>query len=141
MTAARAAAARPFPADPLERWVPHFEALEEGRILVRRCATCGTLQWPPRVCCRACTATEFAAVEAATEGTVYSLTLCHRAFHPWFEPRTPFALVLVDCDPGVRVLGNCFSSAASDLACGQRVRAGFDTRAENRVVLTWEPLA
>jgi uncharacterized protein len=132
---------RPFPDPPLERWQSHFEGLKEGRILVRRCAECGALQWPPRIRCRACGGARLDWIDAATEGDVYTYSVCNRAFHPWFEERLPYALVLVECEPGVKVLGNCFSAAVAELKCGMRVAAGFDTRADGHVVLTWEPLA
>jgi uncharacterized protein len=131
---------RPFPEPVLERFAPHFEALRRGELLVRRCEDCGRVQWPPRVCCRACNSERLAWIEAAREGVIYTFTVCYRAFHPWFAQRTPFGLVVADVEPGARVLGSCFSRAVESLACGQRVRADFSSSDDGNVVLVWEPI-
>jgi uncharacterized protein len=130
---------RPFPDPVLERFRPHFDGLRESRVLVPRCTTCGHLQWPPRVCCRACNAEEFAWEEAPVQGTVYTFTVCYRAFHPWFTARTPFGLVVADVQPGLRILGACFSPDVETLACGQPVRASFEAHGSDSIVLGWEP--
>jgi uncharacterized protein len=130
---------RPFPDPVLERFRPHFDGLRESRVLVPRCTVCGHLQWPPRVCCRVCNAEEFAWEEVPAEGTIYSYTICYRAFHPWFSARAPFGLVIADVRPDVRILGACFSPAVETLACGQAVHASFESHGAEQIVLGWEP--
>jgi uncharacterized protein len=131
---------RPFPDPVLERFQPHFDALDRGELLVRRCEDCGRVQWPPRVCCRACSSERLTWTHAAGEGLIYTFTVCYRAFHPWFAERTPFGLVVADVEPGARLLGSCFSPEVESLACGQRVRADFSLKAGDHVVLAWEPV-
>lgn len=130
--------ARPFARPILERFRPHFEALNEERLLVRRCADCGRLQWPPRACCRACNAQAFTWAEMPREGTIYTFTVCFRAFHPWFAQHVPFGVVVTEVEPGVRLVGNCFGPQATDLRCGQRVTASFRSAVDQQVILEWD---
>ena len=128
---------RPFPARVLDAYAPHFEALAEGEIRVRRCRGCGEPQWPPRACCMRCTGEDFEWIRASEEATVYSYTVCHRAFHPWFADHLPYALVVADLDVGVRILGNAYAADVQEVRCGVPVRADFGWRAGDHVVLAW----
>ncbi|MBQ1512098.1 MAG: hypothetical protein IIZ52_01220, partial [Erysipelotrichaceae bacterium] len=42
----------------LERLVKrYYEALEEGKVLGRKCPVCGNVEWPPVYACNACGST------------------------------------------------------------------------------------
>lgn len=128
---------RTFPDDVDPRFGDHFAGLRERRLVIRQCTTCGTRQWPPRPLCAHCHALEFAAVEIGGEATVYTYSVVHRAFDPYFASRVPYGLVVGDLGDGIRMLGNTFGDV-DRLACGIRIRAGF-MDAGDHAFLTWIP--
>lgn len=117
--------AEPDLVDPL--WKPHFDALKMNRILVLRCLSCETYLWPPREFCDNDQTTAFEWVEVPQEGSVYSYSVVYRAFHPWFVEHVPYAIIVADVLPGVRITGNRFGSKEEleSIECEQPVVAHF----------------
>jgi uncharacterized OB-fold protein len=103
-----------------------WTAAGEGRLLVERCATCGSESFPPRGMCRACRAREMGTVEVTGRGEVYSFTVNHQRWLPDLE--VPYALVLVEFPdhPGVRVAGRVRGCAPGDVRIGMPVEVGFE---------------
>ena len=54
--------------------LPFWEGTARGELLLRRCTACGTVAWPPRTFCPACSAAEPEWFAAAGTGEVYSYT-------------------------------------------------------------------
>ncbi|GEK79107.1 Zn-ribbon domain-containing OB-fold protein [Agrococcus baldri] len=129
--------ASPDLGDPL--YAPHFAGLEEGEFRVQRWESDGALEWPPHVMHGADQTESYGWQAIPLTGVVYSYAVCYRAFHPWFALRVPYAIVVVDTDAGVRVLGNCFDPSVERLECGQRMR-GELVRAESGIPgVVWRP--
>jgi len=127
---------RPFPSavDPLFR--EFVAGLDRGVLTVRRCAACARVQWPPRSLCGTCRAGEFEPHEVEPAGVVYTYTVVHRAFHPWFAERVPYGVAVVDVADSVRLTG-LFEPAGA-------LRCGLDVRGEIRELgghpgLLWTP--
>ncbi|MFI7099287.1 Zn-ribbon domain-containing OB-fold protein [Streptomyces sp. NPDC050161] len=129
---------RPLPdtADP--EFAPHWAGLREGRLLVPRCTGCGRHSWPPRPLCSACHADRAEWSEVADRGAVYSWTLVGHRTLPGFEP--PYAVVLVETDAGVRLLG-AFTADSGELRIGLPVTAVYQ-RADDAgtTLLAWAPV-
>ncbi|MCE3550647.1 OB-fold domain-containing protein [Pseudonocardia sp. RS11V-5] len=93
----------------------------EPQVCFDECRSCAR-RWPlPRAACPHCGTPDPQRRGAAGTGTVAALTVVHRAPEGAPHPPTPFALVLVDLDEGVRVMGR----AAGVSAVGERVAVGF----------------
>jgi uncharacterized OB-fold protein len=129
----------PVPARASARYLPHLEALRKSQLVVRQCTSCGTRQWPPRPCCQICLAEDFNWIELPPEADVYTYTVCYRAFHDWFAARTPYAVVVAQLLPDVRIVGPSFGDVER-LECGVRVHANFGLIADGWPILCWEPL-
>ena len=95
-----------------------FDALNDNRLLIQRCASCGLLRHPPGPMCPACHSLEHDSIEAAGTGTIHSHITVHYPQVPGFE--YPLPVVLVDLPEGVRMLMNADSAAG--MAVGQAVR-------------------
>ena len=131
---------RPFPAVTNEEYRQHFLGLEQNQLWVRKCLSCGTLQWPPRPVCGACFGGRFEPRQVAKEGIVYSFIVCHRAFDPWFSRQIPFGVVIAEIEPGVRIVGNTFGSDVERLSCDRPVDARFRRPDDDvRIALEWVP--
>jgi uncharacterized protein len=75
-----------------------------GRLQFQRCDACATWRHPPRYLCAACGAEDWSWQPSTSRGRVFTWTVTHRPIDPAFEP--PYAIVVVETDEGVRVVGN-----------------------------------
>jgi uncharacterized OB-fold protein len=113
---------RPIPpvVDRGNQWF--WDGVAEHRLLIQRCASCGTLRHPAGPMCGRCQSLDWDVQEAAGGGTVVTWIVSRHPSDPEAEPRT---VVLVDLDEGVRIMSN---TTTNDVAIG------------DRVTITWEPL-
>lgn len=115
-------------------------ALDTGRFTIRRCAGCGTTDFPPAAGCWRCGSPEYAWIEvpAGCEAVVYTWTRCHRSFLE-FADDTPYVVVVAELSefPGVRVLARY---AHDEVAIGDRVCLVVTGATEDAVgSYYWEP--
>jgi uncharacterized OB-fold protein len=127
---------RPFPSAVEPEYQQFFAGLADGLIIVRRCTSCGTAQWPPRDACGHCHGTDFVGAEVAQQGTVYTCSVVQRAFQPWFAERVPYGIAVVDVGQGIRLMGNVFGPDVERLRIGVPARAVFAAAGEF-TVLDW----
>jgi uncharacterized OB-fold protein len=104
---------------------PYWDGLQSGRLLLQRCAGCGTFRHYPRPMCPACHAMEVDWVEVDGQGTVHSWTVPHRSALPAFAAVQPFTLLTVDLPQGVRLLG-MLRGSDQGLAIGAAVRMAIE---------------
>jgi uncharacterized protein len=124
--------ARPFPGEIHPLFRDFVDAQGAGRLVVRRCTGCEHVQWPPREFCGRCRGTEFTPHEVEPSGVVYTFTVVHRAFHPWFADRVPYGVAVVELGDGIRLTG--LFEPVDQLACGVAVRGQVDADG-----LMWTP--
>jgi uncharacterized OB-fold protein len=105
---------------------PFWDAARDGRLVVERCAACGSDTFPPRGMCRACRGRDLAPLEVTGRGVIYSYTVNHQRWLPDLE--VPYAIVLVEfpAHPGVRVAGRLRGIDPEDVSVGAEVEVGFD---------------
>lgn len=118
---------------------PYFEAAAEGRLMLRRCGTCGLLRYPPGAACPWCSSLGGEWVEVSGRGAIYSYEIVMQAIQPGFAPWTPYPVVLVELDEqrgvptqdeALRVIANLVTAelepeAEANVAIGRRVRVVF----------------
>jgi uncharacterized OB-fold protein len=103
----------------------YYEGLEQGQLLVQRCAGCGLMRNPPGPCCPACRSLQWDTVPLKGTGSIYSWTVhCHP---PLPDFTVPHPVALVELDEGLRMVG-AMDGVTTPLAIGQRVRAEFVRR-------------
>jgi uncharacterized protein len=109
-----------------EETAAFWEAARQGRLVVERCADCGTDAFPPRGMCRRCRGRVMDPVEVVGPGVVYSYTVNHQRWLPDLE--VPYALVLVEFadHPGVRVMGRLRGCPPDEATVGMEVAVGFE---------------
>jgi uncharacterized protein len=131
---------RPYPVTVDPGYEEFVAAQADGRLVARRCAICGTAQWPPRPLCGTCHADAFEPLPVEPGGVVHTFTVVHRAFHPWFAERVPYGVAVVQTDEGIRFMG-LFDPAHLDvLAVGIRV-AGEVGDIGGSPGIVWRPVA
>lgn len=98
-------------------------ALAEGRVLLQRARSSGTVFFPPRLMEPGSGDDEWDWIEASGLGTVHAVTVIYPK-----PPQEPRAVVLVDLDEHVRLMSEVEGVAAEDIAIGLRVRARIGER-------------
>lgn len=118
---------RPMPPAIAAGYEPHVDGLERGELIVTRCNGCGRSQWPPRPICPRCQGNSFSGFRVEPIGEVYTFTVVHRAFHPWFASHVPYAVAIVEILEGIRLAG-FYDGPLETLRCG----LGVEGRVEER---------
>ncbi|AEK42426.1 Zn-ribbon domain-containing OB-fold protein [Amycolatopsis mediterranei] len=113
---------RPVP-EPTALSRPFWAAAAEGRLVLPECADCGLRFFVPEPVCPRCLSRNWDWAPSAGTGTVYSVTVVHRAPGPGFE--VPFALAIVDLDDGVTMLSHVVGCPVDEVVIGLPVRVDF----------------
>jgi uncharacterized protein len=124
--------------EPTAETQPFWDALQEGKFRLQRCADCGKVRHYPRPVCDACYSMNAEWVEASGRGTVHSWTITHHAFHPGFKADLPFMLLTVDLAEGVRMQAQARGIAPEELKIGLPVKVGFDLVKEDLTLPVFE---
>ena len=100
-----------------------WEGVARHRLLIQRCAGCGTPRFPWLPGCNACGSPEWDTVEACGEGTVHSYVVMHHPPFPAFDP--PYAVGLIELAEGVRIISNVIGVPYDKVRIGLPVRLEF----------------
>ncbi len=88
-----------------------WDAAADGRLVVQHCAACGHWIWQPKPVCPRCHAVDVPWEEVSGDGRVASWTVVRPPVLPAFAPFTPFVILLVELDEGVRMVGQLAGDA------------------------------
>lgn len=119
--------------------VGYFEAAAQHKLVIRKCAECGNLRWPPSPGCPYCTSLNWEWQEVDGKGAIYSYEIVTDAVQPAFADWVPYPVVLVELDAhkgqpspedSLRMVGNLVDGTfapekESNVAIGKRVEVVF----------------
>jgi uncharacterized OB-fold protein len=109
----------------------HYRGLAEQRLLVNRCANCGTWHHPPRSVCPRCWSRAVEATDVSGRGTIAMLTFLHqrprRAGGGDDGPYPVVAIELVE-QPGLRVAGTIVDARKEDIVLDAPVELAWIER-------------
>ena len=97
---------------------PFWEAAAEGRLLIKRCNSCGNAHYYPRSICPFCFSTDTQWQDASGEGVIYSFSIMRRA-------APPYCIAYVTLAEGVTMMTNIVGCDLDAIQIGQRVRLAF----------------
>jgi uncharacterized OB-fold protein len=126
--------------EPSEISQPFWDASREQRLVLQRCPHCDRAIWYPRAMCPRCLSEELEWSEASGNGTVYAMSVHHRAPAAELADRVPYVVALVDLDEGVRLMTNVVGVEPAAVRVGQRVQATWEPLADGRHLLLFNPL-
>jgi uncharacterized protein len=106
----------------------YWAASREGRLLVRRCHTCGNAHHPPRPACPICWSAEVVWEKAAGTGTLYSWSVIHENDLAPFSAGLPYVAAVVELAEGPRFMTTIIESDPSQLRVGAPVSVVFVDR-------------
>jgi hypothetical protein len=110
---------RPIPAPrPGPETRRYWDAARQGRLLIKRCRSCGEPHFYPRPTCPFCFGDDTEWVTAAGTGTIYSFSIMRRA-------PVSYAMAYVTLDEGPVMMTNIVDCDFETIRIGQRVRVVF----------------
>lgn len=95
-----------------------WDAASEGKLLVKRCRSCGEAHHYPRALCPFCFSDETEWQEASGRGTIYSYSVMRRA-------PVPYAIAYVTLAEGPTMMTNIVDGDFDALSIGQSVKVVF----------------
>jgi len=95
-----------------------WEAAAQGRLLIKKCASCGRVHFYPRAICPFCGSDKTEWVPASGRGTVYSYSVMRRV-------PVPYALAYVTLEEGVSMMTNIVDCDLEAIRIGQPVTVVF----------------
>jgi uncharacterized OB-fold protein/acyl dehydratase len=114
-----------------------WEGVQAGELRVQRCAECGALRHPPGPMCPRCHATKRDHIVASGRGVVHSYVVHHHPPVPGL--RTPYAVVLVELEEGVRMVGGLLGCPPADAYVGMPVELEFQRMDDELTLPQWRP--
>ena len=114
---------------------PWFDAFAErvaaGEPVYRQCTACEATGLPPRNTCPNCGEPDMADAPLTATGTITSFTEI-QVTTPRFTGETPYTVVLVEFDEGIRLTGQLRDG--DEVARGDRVHLGAEERDDGWLV-------
>ncbi len=107
---------------------PYWRAAQEDRLVMQLCYGCGSYRFFPGLLCPKCGSDEQVWGPCSGQGTVYSLTMVHRAPNPAFRSIAPYIVALIDLEEGPRMMANIVGADRLETAIGDRVKVCFEAR-------------
>jgi hypothetical protein len=105
---------------------PFWDAAAAGQLVVQRCLNCGALRHYPRPMCPACYGTTAEWHPLSGRGEIYSYTVAHQAFHPFWADRVPYVVATIELEEGVRMISEMPSLTPDTVSIGLPVEVGFE---------------
>ncbi|MGD9700995.1 MAG: Zn-ribbon domain-containing OB-fold protein [Acidimicrobiia bacterium] len=115
-------------ADPLSQ--PFWDAAADDRLVVPKCAHCGTFRLPPSAFCFNCQQRGIDWTELPGTGTIYSFTVVRHPLHPGLADACPYVSGVVELDgtqgAGARMLVNIIDCDPDAVRIGDKVEIVFE---------------
>ncbi|MFD1706269.1 Zn-ribbon domain-containing OB-fold protein [Siminovitchia sediminis] len=135
---------RPLPTRESDRdwdlFAPFWEATREGKLKVQQCTVTKKKVWPPRFVSPYSPGADLVWVPIEGKGKVYTYNISYRSFLSYFKDKVPYALVVVELDEGVRMLGNAVGMDLDRIHCGMEIEATFEKVNEDITLVNWKPV-
>ena len=115
-----------------------FEGVREGRLVVQRCAACGTLAVPPKAVCPRCEGIRWSRATLGGDGEVTSYTVI-RVPPAQFAAQAPYVVTVARMVEGVSLLGRLTGAPVDAVHVGMPVRFAGPLADADPPVITFRP--
>jgi len=116
-----------------------WDAAREGRLLIKRCRSCGRPHYYPRPFCPHCWSEEVEWEQASGRGTLYTYSVVYENDLPPFSGRMPYVAAIVDLEEGPRAMTNVVGCEPDELAIGMALEVAFEAISEDFTVPVFRP--
>lgn len=119
---------------PDEETAPFWAAVNDDRLLVKRCNACGEHHFYPRPFCPHCWSTDVDWAEASGRATLYTWSVVHDNDLPPFRERLPYVAALVNLEEGPRMMTNVVDCPFEALEADMALEVVFDVVSDDPLV-------
>ncbi len=95
----------------------YWDAAAEGKLLIKKCDSCGEYHYYPRILCPFCMSDKTNWIEAKGTGRIYTYSVMRRG--------VPYAIAFVSLDEGPKMMTNIVDCDLDTLGINQRVKVVF----------------
>ncbi len=133
-------ASRPLP-ETAGLAAPFWSGLRERRLLIQRCAGCGTYRFPPEVACFQCGSQDVEWAPVSGRAALYSWTVAHPPLLSYFQERAPWPVACVELEEGPRLITNLVDVPLAEYRIGMPLQADFQDVEEDVTLLVFRARA
>ncbi|MEE8581012.1 MAG: OB-fold domain-containing protein [Myxococcota bacterium] len=116
-----------------------YERCAAGTLCFQRCRDCGTWRHIPRIMCAKCASPSWEWTPSSGRGRIYSWTVTHQAPHPAFAAETPYAVVVVEMEEGVRLVSRLRGLPPDAIELDLPVEVEFEKLSESVALPIFHP--
>ena len=117
---------------------PFWDACRRRELVAQRCAECARFRHYPTPRCPSCQSDHYDWAPLAGRGEVYSYTVCHQAFHPYFADTVPYVLATVELEEGIRMLAFLPDLDPAAIRIGMPLEVCFEQVDESLTLPCWQ---
>jgi uncharacterized OB-fold protein len=122
-----------------ESTAPWWEAAREGKLLVKRCASCGRAHFYPRPFCPYCWSEAVDWEQASGDATLYTWSVVHVNDLPPFGERVPYVAAIVDLAEVPRMMSNVVDFDPDELTVGMSLRVTYREQTDEVTLPVFRP--
>ena len=105
---------------------PFWKGLEEGRLLIKRCTSCGAFHYYPRPFCPTCWSDDVEWYPASGRARVYSYSTVYVNDLPPFGPEVPYVAAVVELEEGPRMMTRLVDCTKDDITIDMPVEVTYE---------------
>ncbi len=109
----------------------YWAGAKRRELLIQKCQDCGAYRMYPKPGCPNCASLDFEWVRSSGKGVVYSYSIVHHPTHPALVDKTPYNVVLVELEEGVRLISKVIDVPPQEIRVGMPVVVDFEDVAED----------
>lgn len=113
---------------------PFWEACNREVFLLQRCDTCEKFQYHYRAQCCHCWSDRIQDFPSSGAGSIWTLSIVHRNNSRHYKDSTPYAVVVVELEGGVKVFGNLVESDLDAVSIGTPVELVFSRAGNGQLI-------
>jgi uncharacterized OB-fold protein len=122
----------------------YWEATQQHRLVVQRCADCERWQWEPEWLCRGCGSSSLQWDPVSGRGRIFTWERVWHPVHPALKHACPYIVVVVELPDAdnLRMVGNLLGDPRQEVNIGAPVEAVFeDHAADGYTLVQWRQTA
>jgi uncharacterized OB-fold protein len=119
---------------------PYWDATLEGKLMLKQCTACGTVNWYPRTLCPSCGSFDTEWIQATGRGTIYTFSITRRGAGA-YASAAPYVLAYVELDEGPRMMTNIVDCDVDAISIGDPVEVVFHDTGQGAALPRFRPVS
>ncbi len=118
---------------------PFWDALRDGKLLIKHCTACDAFHYYPRPFCPSCWSDDVEWHEASGRATVYTYSTVYVNDLPPFGPQVPYVAAVVELEEGPRMMTRLVDCTKDDITLGMPVEVTYTDLDDELKIAVFRP--